>query len=216
MSMASLLLQWPDGTELVAVGGFSQHAASSSARALSYCRVVRDESNGGGLAFGGSVTLESERLRLTPLRVEDADEMAEVLGDEALHEFIGGRPADPDELRTRFARLVAGSGHAGEVWLNWIVRRRSDGRAVGTVQATLTATDGGRTALIAWVIGVPWQGQGFASEAAQAIVAWLRSEGVVDVAAHIHPRHDASATVATRAGLHLTDEQVDGEQVWRT
>ena len=35
--------------------------------------------------------------------------MVAVLGDERLHEFIGGRPATPAELRERYARLGAGS-----------------------------------------------------------------------------------------------------------
>jgi RimJ/RimL family protein N-acetyltransferase len=161
------------------------------------------------------VRISTERLDLTPLRVEDAVEMVEVLGDERLHEFIGGRPADLDGLRARYATLVAGSQNQTEVWLNWIVRRRSDGRAIGTVQATVTAAGPGRSALVAWVIGLPWQGQGFASEAARALVDWLREQGIDDVAAHISPQHHASAAVAARAGLHRTGEQVDGEDVWR-
>jgi RimJ/RimL family protein N-acetyltransferase len=160
--------------------------------------------------------ITTERLRLTPLRAEDADEMAAVLGDERLHEFIGGRPPTPRELRERYAQLVAGSSNPGETWLNWIVRRRADGQAVGTVQATLTSRDAGRIAHVAWVVGVDWQDRGFASEAAQALVQWLRAEGVDEVLANIHPSHRASAAVAARAGLRPTDEHVDGEQVWRT
>ena len=41
---------------------------------------------------GPEETIGTERLMLTPLRVEDADELAEVLGDPRLHEFIGGGP----------------------------------------------------------------------------------------------------------------------------
>jgi hypothetical protein len=101
-----------------------------------------------------------------------------------------------------------------EVWVNWIVRRRADSRAVGTVQATVQIRDA--TALVAWVIGVEWQRQGFASEAARALVDWLQQRGIDDVAAHIHPEHRASAIVASRAGLEPTDEEADGERVWRT
>jgi RimJ/RimL family protein N-acetyltransferase len=160
------------------------------------------------------VTITTERLRLDPLRVEDADEMVAVLDDERLHEFVGGRPAKLAELRVHYARLVAGSREDDEVWLNWIVRRRSDSQPVGTVQATLR--DGRRSALLAWVIGVEWQKQGFASEAVLALVGWLRAQGVSDVAAHIHPAHVASGAVAARAGLEPTEDEVGGEQVWRS
>jgi RimJ/RimL family protein N-acetyltransferase len=162
--------------------------------------------------------LTSPRLALEPLCEADADEMVGVLDDDRLHEFIGGRPLRPEDLRARFAALVAGSSRPGEDWLNWIVRRRSDRVAVGTVQATLTragAGGGGASAEIAWVVGVPWQGQGFASEAAVALVAWLRGHGAGEIVAHIHPDHGASEAVARRAGLQPTGDEVDGEQVWR-
>jgi RimJ/RimL family protein N-acetyltransferase len=160
------------------------------------------------------VTITTKRLRLDPLRVEDADEMVAVLGDERLHEFTGGRPATLAELRTHYARLVAGSPETDETWLNWIVRRRNDSQPVGTVQATLR--DGGKTALVAWVIGVEWQKQGLASEAARALVDWLREQGVHQLVARIHPAHVASGAVAERAGLEPTEEEIGGEQVWRS
>lgn len=163
-----------------------------------------------------SDTIMTERLSLVPLRPEDADEMVGVLGDERLHEFIGGRPATLAELRDQYVRLVAGPSRPGEVWLNWIVRHRVDSQPVGTVQATITTHDRGRTAHIAWVIGVEWQNRGFASEAALALVDWLRHLGANDVVANIHPDHRASAVVATRAGLEPTEDEADGERVWRT
>ena len=159
--------------------------------------------------------ISTARLELTPLQVEDADDMAVVLADERLHAFIGGRPATAAELHERYIRLVAGSGDPGELWLNWIVRRRADGRPVGTVQATLIAGEAQWTAYVAWVIGVEWQGQGFASEAARGLVAWLHQQSIYDIVAHIHPDHHASARVAANAGLQPTDELEDGERVWR-
>ena len=87
------------------------------------------------------------------------------------------------------------------------------GQAVGYVQATVV--DGGRQAEIAWVIGVDWQGRGYATEAARALVAWLDSRGVTTIRAHIHPGHAASAAVARRAGLAPTGHVGEGEQLWQ-
>jgi RimJ/RimL family protein N-acetyltransferase len=162
---------------------------------------------------GGVIT--TARLLLVPLRVEDADEMATLLDDERLHEYIGGRPATAAELLKRYAKLVTGPSRAGDEWLNWIVRTKDDSAAVGTVQATVRRGDAGSRAHVAWVIGVPWQGQGFASEAACALVEWLRAGEIESVFAHIHPAHEASAAVARRAGFEPTGDVVDGETVWR-
>lgn len=171
---------------------------------------------GAANAYEDDMLLVSERLTLAPLRPEDADELLAVLADERLYTFIGGQPPTLEELRDRCRRLAAGSSQPNETWLNWTVRRRSDGHAVGTLQATIMEHAKGRTAYIAWVIGVPWQKHGFATEAARALVAWLHQHDVIDVVAHIHPDHQASAIVAARAGLEPTDDEEDGERVWRT
>ena len=158
----------------------------------------------------------TERLVLRPLRVADADELAGVLGDPALREFIGGRVDTLEELRRRHAAMVAGPGRPGELWRNWVVRRRADDAAVGTVQATLTRHGEGWRAEVAWVVGVPWQGRGYAAEAARALVGWLEAAGVGEIVAHIHPDHVASPRVAAGAGLVATADEVDGERVWRS
>lgn len=158
--------------------------------------------------------IATSRLRLDPLSVDDAAEMVGVLAGPDLYVFTGGEPPTIEALRARYERLVVGhSGDGTEVWLNWIVRRASDGAAVGTVQATVV--DEGRHAEIAWVIGLLWQGQGFATEAAAAMVEWLRSVGVTSFTAHVHPDHGASIKVAERVGLQPTGDYVDGERVWR-
>jgi RimJ/RimL family protein N-acetyltransferase len=157
----------------------------------------------------------TERLVLRPLRVADADELVGVLGDPALHEFIGGRPDTLEELRRRYEAMVAGSGRPDELWRNWVVRRRDDAAPVGTVQATLTRHADGWRAEIAWVVGVPWQGRGYAVEAARALVGWLEAAGAGEIVAHIHPDHAASARVAAGAGLVATADEVEGERVWR-
>ncbi|SNR92146.1 Acetyltransferase (GNAT) domain-containing protein [Streptosporangium subroseum] len=67
--------------------------------------------------------IRTPRLTLIPLAVEHAAEMAEALGDPALHTFIGGSPATPSELRARYTRMIAGPPPGrDEVWLNWVIR----------------------------------------------------------------------------------------------
>jgi RimJ/RimL family protein N-acetyltransferase len=161
-------------------------------------------------------TILTARLELVPLRVADADEMVGVLADPSLYLFIGGRPPSRDELVDRYAEQVVGrSADGAELWSNWVVRERPGGAATGFVQATITGDDGVRIAEVAWVIGVPWQGHGYATEAAGGLVHWLDAAGVRDIVAHVHPDHAASTAVAARIGLEPTDVVVDGERRWR-
>lgn len=161
-------------------------------------------------------TITTERLVLKPLRVEDAAEMVAVLADDAIYEFIGGKPPSLEELRIRYSRLVAGPEDLSEVWLNWIVRLRPSEDAIGTVQAGLRSSPQPIEADIAWVIGVPFQERGLASEAASALVNWLRSAGVATIRAAIHPDHLASTAVARKVGLRPTSDTRDGEILWES
>src|SRR6185312_8955572 len=119
--------------------------------------------------------------------------------------------------RARFARQTAGSPDPSERWLNWVVRLRGTGEAVGTAQATVRSDDArATTAALAWVIGAGHQGQGFAKEAAGLVAAWLREQGVERLTANIHPRHAASNAVARSIGLAPTTIIVDGEIQWQS
>ncbi|GAB2960262.1 GNAT family N-acetyltransferase [Saccharothrix stipae] len=161
--------------------------------------------------------LRTTRLRVEPVRVAHAEEMAVVLGDPTLYAIVGGAPPTATELAARYRRWERPSSDDGrEGWLNWVVVRDADDAAVGTVQATTTAGANGLTAQVAWVIGVAFQGRGYATEAAAAVVGWLVERGARDVHAHIAPEHLASEAVARRLGMRATGEcRDDGEQRWR-
>ncbi|WP_371603126.1 GNAT family N-acetyltransferase [Streptomyces sp. NBC_01220] len=160
----------------------------------------------------GPEPFATARLDAEPLRVAYADEMAAVLADPALYAFTGGAPESAERLRARYARQTAGSPDPDELWWNWVLRIRDEGRLAGYVQATVR----GSGAEIAWVIGTEHQGRGYATEAARELVAHLLGGGAVrTVVAHVHPGHAASAAVAAAAGLVRTSEWEDGEERWR-
>ncbi|MFI1381177.1 GNAT family N-acetyltransferase [Embleya sp. NPDC020886] len=157
--------------------------------------------------------VRTDRLDLIPVEAEHAEEMVEVLGDPALHTFIGGEPEDLTALRARYTRWAAGSPDPQVTWLNRVIRLRAQERLVGTVQATVGP---GPVAEVAWVVGGAWQGLGIAKEAAIGWVAWLRAHGVEEIHAHIHPANLASTGVARAAGLRPTDHWQEDEQRWST
>ena len=130
--------------------------------------------------------LRTARLRLVPLAVDDAGEMTAVLADPALYVFTGGLPPTLADLEARYLAQVTGRSPDGsETWHNWIVRLADGDRAIGYVQATVTGSPG--VADVAWVIGTAWQGAGYATEAARAMLDWLMADGVTAVTAHVHP-----------------------------
>jgi RimJ/RimL family protein N-acetyltransferase len=181
--------------------------------------------------------LRTERLDLEPVSPSHADEMVGVLADRALYACYDDEPSPTlEELRKRYARQASGLSPDGrEVWHSWIVRERESGTAVGFLQATVGPTagsssaaadtvatpyDGLPSAELAWVIGLSWQGRGYATEAAAAVRDAVRGPGsvtgddVTRVQAHIAPGHVASETVARHLGLTPTDVTHHGETRW--
>jgi RimJ/RimL family protein N-acetyltransferase len=163
--------------------------------------------------------IQAKQLVLVPVRADDADELAAIFADERLYAFTGGKPGSVEDLRRTLGRLAQDRASDPTAQLNWVVRRRNDGEAVGMLQAIFSS--GGRAAEIAWLVGVPWQGQGLASEAAMAVVVWLEARGVEQITAWIRPDHHVSESVASRAGLTVTEEvrtsdrHAQVERLWR-
>ena len=163
------------------------------------------------LPIAAAEQLVSDRLRLTPLTVDDAPEMHRVLGDPALYVFTGESAPSLEQLEHRYRMQCAGPTEPDVAWRNWIIRLSEDGRKVGFVQATVT----GDEAAIAWLVGVPWQRQGIATEATILMCAWLDTQRTERLVAHIHPEHHASTRVAHALGMTPSAElDDDGERIW--
>src|SRR5689334_6938208 len=119
--------------------------------------------------------LETTRLLLEPLVLDHATALFEPLQDPELYTCIPqDPPASLEALKTRYAALSSRRSPDGqEVWLNWTLRQRATGAYVGTVQATVRAD---QTALLAYMIFVPFWRQGYAREGcARVLFTWFKA-----------------------------------------
>ncbi len=161
---------------------------------------------------GTEVTLSTRRLLIEPLRTGDAPELYAVLRDPRIYAFL---PEDPppsvDVLRSRFERWTRGPERpAREVWINWTVRTRAEGKAVGTLQATIFPTEA--RALIAYVLSPDLWGQGYAQEGVRALVDWLFSrQGIRHVEALVDRRNDRSLRLLHRLGFEHVGTEVKAD-----
>jgi RimJ/RimL family protein N-acetyltransferase len=167
------------------------------------------------------MAIETERLVLTPflpvqlLALVDAPERFESVGGVAaapgLREFMVSGEVSPVYLQT----LRAASGP--DPWaIGFAIVHRADRVAIGACGFKGAPCDG--HVEIAYGIVPTRQGQGFATEAARALVGFALADGRVGlVLAHTAPQSNASTRVLRTIGFRTTGQVVDPEDgpVWR-
>ncbi len=149
-------------------------------------------------------------IELVPLRASHADELAGLLAEPQLREWL--RADDVEGLRRRFAGWEAGRSPDGrQIWLNWVIRSLPERRTVGWMQATVEH----ELAEVAYALLAAERGRGYAAHGLRAAVDELRSRhGVERFEAHVDDANEPSQRVAAAAGFTRSDRTSDGEAVW--
>lgn len=104
-------------------------------------------------------------------------------------------------LQDRFKFWESGvSPDQSEDWLNWVLYLKDNQQAIGTLQAGIHRES--KVATIAYMIGVDHQGLGYATEAVQALLAFLNMElQVAQCKAWIDTRNVASIRLVEKLGF---------------
>ena len=141
--------------------------------------------------------------------VSDSEELFELLYAPARSRPV----ASLDDVRARIRHWESRqSPDRDEIWLNWTVRLKEEGAAIGRLQATVKED----TAEMAWVVGHRYRSLGYASEASGCVARWLSKYfNLREVRANIHPDNKASQRVAEKIGLSRSGAFAnEGEEVW--
>jgi ribosomal-protein-alanine N-acetyltransferase len=123
-----------------------------------------------------------------------------ILSDERMYRFI---PQEPPEtlaaLAKRYTLLESRqSPDGGEQWHNWVLRSKPDSVCLGSVQVTIR---GDGRAQLAYELGVPYWGNGFATEACGCIIEALFDTGISEVWAELDTRNLPSIRLLERLGF---------------
>lgn len=143
--------------------------------------------------------ISSGRLTLTPLTGDHRNAVARIFAEPETSRFLGADFTDPhrlDEMMTRRLsyRGAAGTGH-------WLITEHS-GRAVGLAHLRDSWELPGKVPEIGRYLDARHSGQGFATEAAAALLHYAFSDlEVDDVWALVHVDNNASHAVARRLNM---------------
>ena len=157
-----------------------------------------------GIAHLGSPTLTTERLLLRQWRVDDLRPMAEIHADQRVGEWLGG-PLDETASTGFVDRQAVGLALRGIGM--FAVERVADGVLIGAVGLGGVGPDFpfGPAIEVAWRLGAAFQGGGYATEAAAAVLrSGLTTFDVPRIAAFT-----ATGNVASRAVMDRLNMRAD-------
>ena len=143
--------------------------------------------------------LETERLRLEPLRADDAAHLYPIMGDpEVMAYWDVTETDDPDVVGQIIAARVEAMGRGRAI--HWAMRTLGDGQFLGSCD--LSEIDRwNRRAEVGFMLGREAWGQGYAQEAMQSVIAFAGGGGVRKLAARTHLGNRRSEVLLQKLGF---------------
>jgi RimJ/RimL family protein N-acetyltransferase len=160
---------------------------------------------------GVAPVLETPRLRLRGFRASDLDAQAAAMTDPEVVRHLGGSPFSREDT---WRKILASPG----LWAllgygYWVAERRDDGAYLGQVgfadfKRDMVPNIEGLPEM-GWIFAPQARGQGYASEAVLAALAWAdEALGRPEIVAIISHDNAASIRVAERGGFSRREEAV--------
>ncbi len=153
--------------------------------------------------------LETERLRLRPLRLEDLDDLWALYGDPAVTRYIPDAPRTVAEARAEIEWFQNGHPKHPQLGL-WATTLKPTGRFIGRCGLLPWTIDGRLEVEVAYALAQAQWGHGLATEAARGIAQYAFERlGLTRLICLIDHANLASARVARKIGMTFEKEFVD-------
>lgn len=144
--------------------------------------------------------LETERCLVRETTVADVDAFYEIYKEPAITRYMEPLYEEVDEERA-YARDYIEKVYAFYDFGIWTVVEKTSGEVIG--RAGICYREGYEDPELGFVIGVPWQGRGLATEVCRAVLAYADRElGFERVLAFVQPDNMASRRVCRKLGMH--------------
>lgn len=163
------------------------------------------------MSFATAPVIETPRLRLRGFRAGDLDAQQAAMVDPEVYRHLGGAPASREET---WRKILGSPG----LWAllgygYWVAERREDGAYLGQIgfadfKRGMSPNIEGIPEM-GWIIARDAQGQGYATEAVLAALAWAdEALGGGEIVAIISHDNEASIRIAEKGGFSRREEAV--------
>lgn len=148
--------------------------------------------------------LETERCLVRETRVEDVDDFYKIYADPAMTRYMEGLFENPEDER-RYTRDYIEKVYGFMGFGVWTVIEKSTGEIIG--RAGFSIRNGFDEVELGFLIGVPWQGKGYAMEACRKIMEYGRTVlqfGTVQTL--VKKENEISIHICEKLGFRAYDE----------
>lgn len=162
--------------------------------------------------------LETERLLVRETTVEDVDAFYDIYSEPSITEHMDNLYPDVEEEKQYVRDYIAKVYTFFEFGV-WTVVEKESGAVIG--RAGISYREGFEEPELGFVIGVPWQGRGYAKEVCSAILDYARERlSFQEVQALVEPGNAVSLHLCAGLGLEVLEQvTIKGQEyvrlMWR-
>lgn len=162
--------------------------------------------------------LTTARLLLRPFRADDHRELHAIAGDPQVVRWMDWGPNTPEDTGVFLGQALASDTETPRRTWKWAVTRTTDEALIGSAELHIESPEH-RRGTMGYLIAPAAQGQGYATEAARAVLRFgLTGGGLHRITATCDPENLGSTRVLEKIGMrregHLRDHfLIRGE--WR-
>ena len=163
--------------------------------------------------------ITTRRLLLREFAAEDEAALHALEADPALHHYRGGGQSSQEEIRAFLQRTRDSLTLDPRPIYALAIALRPEGQLIGVVTLTITNRELGQAEL-GYRLSPAYWGQGYATEAAQALVGFgFSALGLHRIYALCHPENSGSQRVMEKAGMryegYLREDFRNRDGSWR-
>lgn len=149
----------------------------------------------------GTQTIETERLILRKIQLNDAKDLSELLNDEAIQEFLAGIPENYTiEMAKDYIGNKLSKDYLNKNFYDWGIEDKKTHKLIGRI-CVYKFDDDRRLANLVWYISPIARGKGLITESAKAVVTFLQNTGFERIEAFANVDNIASIKVMEKIGM---------------
>ena len=154
------------------------------------------------LDFSKDIILETDRLILRKMTLDDAQDIFEYAKDEKISKWVTWPVHKSIDDTKKFINFVL-DGYKKNKHLGFVAERKDDKKVIGTVGFNEFFYDHDKSE-ISYTFGTKYWGKGYATEAAKKIVAFGFNElGLNKIQAYVFVPNEASKKVLKKVGMQF-------------